>query len=87
MAKRKKKGARQPRRQIQMAVIPEPEPNTRSVLMYTGPGTVAAKGSGNVTMICGNCASPILENVKVAQFQNIVFRCNKCGAFNEVLIG
>lgn len=87
MAKRKKKAARQPRRQIQLHVIPEPEPNTRSVLLYTGPGTVGVTGDGNVTMICGNCGSPLLENVKVAQFQGLVFRCNKCEAFNEVLIG
>ena len=73
------------RRTIRMAVIPEPAPNTRSVLMYVGPGTVAMRGQDNVTMVCGNCGSPILEGMKTIQVRNLVFRCNKCGAFNETL--
>jgi predicted RNA-binding Zn-ribbon protein involved in translation (DUF1610 family) len=77
---------RQARRTARMAVIPEPAPNTRSVIIYTGPGTVAMKGGANVTMVCGNCGSPILEGIKTSQVQSLVFRCNNCQAFNETPI-
>ncbi len=77
---------RQARRTVRMVVIPEPAPNTRSVIVYMGPGTVAMRSQGNVTMTCGNCGSPILESVKVGQFRSLVFRCNKCGVFNETPI-
>ena len=76
---------KQRRRTVRMIVIPEPEPNTRSVLLYTGPGTVVMRGPGNVTMVCGQCNSPLLEGMKVTQVQNLVFRCKNCGAFNETL--
>jgi len=77
---------RQARRTVRMVVIPQPAPNTRSVLLYTGPGTVAMRGQGNVTMICGNCGKPLLENIKTSQVRNLVFRCNNCGMFNETPI-
>jgi len=78
--------ARQPRkRKIRMHVIPEPEPDTRSVLVYTGEGTVVMRGSGNVTMECGNCGVPLLVGVKVAQFRDLVFRCPNCDQYNETL--
>ena len=69
-----------------MMVIPPPPNNTRSVIVYTGPGTVAMRGSGNVTMVCGNCGSPLLENVKTSQFRNLVVLCKNCSSFNETLI-
>ena len=91
----KKKGAKKPqpqkarkrpaKRLLKLMVIPEPEPNTRSVLVYTGPGTVVMSGEGNVTMECGNCGAPLIVGVPVGNLQNLVFRCNKCGAFNETM--
>jgi len=83
----KQKGTdKQRHRTIRMMVIPEPAPNTRSVLLYTGPGTVVMRGQWNVTMVCGKCASPLLEGVKTAILQNMVVRCQNCGAFNESLV-
>jgi len=72
-------------RRIRMMVIPEPEPNTRSVLVYTGEGTVVMRGPGNVIMECGNCQVPLTEGVGVAQVQSLVLRCPNCGEFNESL--
>ncbi len=80
-----KKRAKQAKRHIQLMVIPEPEPNTRSVIVYTGEGTVVMKGPGNAIMECGNCGVPLIEGVPVANIRNIVFRCPSCGAFNETL--
>jgi predicted RNA-binding Zn-ribbon protein involved in translation (DUF1610 family) len=77
---------RQPRRKIRMMVIPEPEPHTRSVIMYVGPGTVAMKGPGNVTMVCGNCGSPLIVGLKVSALESVVLRCNNCGAFNDSIV-
>ena len=73
------------RRHIKLMVVPEPEPNTRSVLLYTGEGTVAMRGPGNVVMECGNCGVPLIEGVPVGSLQNLVFHCQSCGAFNETL--
>lgn len=81
----KRKGPTPKKRRIRLAVIPEPEPNTRSVLIYTGEGTVVMRGPGNVTMECGNCGAPIIVGVKTSQLQNLVFKCPNCGAFNETL--
>lgn len=73
------------KRRLRMMVIPEPEPNTRSVLIFTGEGTVVMKGSGNVIMECGNCGVPLIDGVAVGNIQNLVFRCPNCGEFNETL--
>jgi len=76
---------RQTNRRLRMMVIPEPEPNTRAVLIYTGEGTVVMQGEGNVTMECGNCSAPLIEGVPTGNIQNIVLKCPQCGAFNETL--
>lgn len=73
------------KRHIRLMVIPKPEPNTRSVIVYTGEGTVVMSGPGNSVMECGNCGVPLIEGVPVANIQNIVFRCPSCGEFNETL--
>jgi hypothetical protein len=84
-----KKRARK-RRTIRLVVIPEPEKGTRSVLIFNGEGTLAMRLAGTsgppVTMVCGNCSAPLTEGITVDQVQNLVFRCNRCGAFNETLI-
>ena len=84
MAKKRKVPTPKKRR-IKLMVIPEPEPGTRSVIVYTGEGTVVMTGPGNVVMECGNCGAPLLKGVKVSTIQNLVFRCPSCGQFNETL--
>jgi len=66
-------------------VIPEPEANTRSVIVYEGEGTVVMKGPGNAVMECGNCGVPLVEGVPVGNIQSIVFKCPSCGEYNETL--
>lgn len=89
MAKKKPRAKKSPRRRskrrIQLMVIPEPEPNTRSVFIYTGEGTVVMRGDANVVMECGNCGVPLIDGVPVGNLRSIVFRCPNCGAFNETL--
>jgi len=88
MTSKKPKKAAQPRRKrrhLKLMVIPEPEPNTRMVFVFEGPGTVVMKGDGNVIMECGNCGVPLVDGVPVGNLQGIVFRCPNCGAFNETM--
>jgi hypothetical protein len=84
--KRKVPGTRKPKRRIRLRVIPEPEPNSRSIIRYTGEGTVAMRGSGDIVMECGNCGSPLIDGVPMKTLINIVFICSNCGAYNETLV-
>jgi len=86
-SKKAKPGRATPKRprRLRLAVIPEPEPGTRSVLIYTGEGTVIMNGPGNLVMECGNCGVPLVKGVKTNQLRNLVFKCPNCGAFNETI--
>lgn len=72
-------------RPIRMMVIPEPAPNTRSIIVYQGEGTVAMKGPGTTVLECGSCGVPLVEGMRVAQIRQLVFVCPKCGAHNETM--
>ena len=67
-----------------MAVIPEPAPNTRSVLVC-GPDLKGPliKSGGSRDYVCGRCNRTLLRHVARTQIQNILIRCT-CGAFNEI---
>lgn len=82
------KGQKRRRRVIRLVVIPKPDPTKRSILHYEGEGSVAmrAPDGPSITMVCGQCGVPLLEGVSVDQVENLVFRCNGCGAYNETLI-
>lgn len=68
-----------------LKVIPEPDPNTRSVFIYDGEGTTAFQGyDSNLELVCGNCSSPLVSGINRNQINNIVIRCKQCGKFNEV---
>lgn len=87
--KRKEKPPPKPKpRVVQMGVIPEPKPGTRSVMVYTGEGTVVMRGEGpgNVTMECGTCSAPLIVGMKTSQLRNLVFKCKACGSFNETVV-
>jgi predicted RNA-binding Zn-ribbon protein involved in translation (DUF1610 family) len=73
------------KRHIKLMVIPEPETNTRTVLIYQGQGTIMMSGPGNSVMECGNCGAPLIQGVAVSQIQNLVFRCASCGQYNETM--
>jgi hypothetical protein len=48
-------------KRIHLRSIPEPEPNTRTVFVYEGPGTVVfrGEGGGGTTFVCASCQSPL----------------------------
>ncbi len=70
---------------VKLALIPQPNPNTRTVFVYEGKGTVVMQGPGKLVMDCGGCGVPLLQGVRIEQVQNVVFRCPACGAYNETL--
>lgn len=69
----------------QLSVIKKPAEGTRSVINVQGEGTVAMRGEGRMVWVCGGCREPILDGMEPGQVQNLVFRCNSCGAYNETL--
>ena len=68
---------------IKMKVIPEPAPNTRSVLMPEFKGAVMTS-KGSLDYYCGNCDITLFRRIDYKQVQNLVVKCGGCGAFNEI---
>lgn len=67
-----------------LSVIPEPDPNTRAVFVYSGEGTIIFRGfEVGLALCCGQCKSHLVVGMKRKQIQNIVLRCKGCGAYNE----
>ncbi len=69
---------------IPLRLIPEPEEGTRSVIIFSGEGTVVMQGPATGRdYVCARCGSTILAGIPRGQIQNMVFKCASCGAFNE----
>ena len=66
-----------------MKVIDEPEAGTRTVFIFATLGP-AIKSGGPRTYQCGTCGKTLIHQVNAMQFVNIVFKCGKCGGFNEI---
>jgi hypothetical protein len=69
---------------IALKIIPEPDPDTRSVFIKTGDGTIIFQGyDTSISLDCGKCSAPLVVGLAPEQVVNIVFKCNQCGSFNE----
>jgi len=69
---------------VPLKIIPEPEPDTRSVLIPKGLFPVF-RGQKNIDKVCGNCGFLLLEGVGTGiEIRNIVIRCPKCKSYNEL---
>jgi len=69
---------------IPLKIIPEPEPETRTVLILKGLSP-AFRGQGNVDLTCGNCGQVLVEGAGSGfTISNVVIKCPKCGYFNEI---
>ena len=71
--------------QVDMLVIPEPEPGTRSIVKE-GPelhGPIM-RGKGQTTFRCGRCKRVLLEDIGSEQIQGLVFQCPECSSFLEL---
>ncbi|HEY7449453.1 MAG TPA: hypothetical protein VH702_14960 [Vicinamibacterales bacterium] len=71
---------------IRLKVIPEPEPETRVIFRHAGPNPLVSGADKSAPNICcGGCGSPLVTGIAKLVFTNIVFLCQVCGAFNELL--
>jgi len=73
------------RKKMILKVIPEPEPNSRAILVPPRGVSPVIKGTGDLDLLCGQCNEKLVEGIVEGQVQNIVIRCPKCNAYNEIL--
>lgn len=69
-----------------LRVIPEPTPNTRTVLVAGeshNPPFRFMRGGGNIDLICGGCGYKLATKVAATAIKNIVLKCPDCSAFND----
>jgi len=66
-----------------LEVIPEPEKNTRVILVNINKIPVF-KGQGDDNYYCGSCGFLLCEKIHRTQIKNIVLKCPGCKAFNEI---
>lgn len=78
------------RRHIRLKVIPEPDEGTRSVFITdsTEREFVFIRGVGegktaNLSLDCGKCGKPLIQDLKRDQIRWIVLRCPRCGTYND----
>lgn len=65
-------------------IIPEPKPNTRTILAPRQ--APAIKGDGSDSILCGNCEVILISNLNPATvIKNIVIKCPDCGSFNDII--
>lgn len=75
---------------IQMEVIPEPEKDTASVLVLSGPSFASAtpfaviRGGGDTDYVCGGCRATLASQVRRGQLISMVLKCLKCDSFNVI---
>lgn len=70
-------------RKVRLKVIPEPAPQTRTVinLPEAGPVKGPITGQERRILLCGNCEAALMDGMPIS---NVVLKCNRCGEFNNV---
>jgi DNA-directed RNA polymerase subunit RPC12/RpoP len=73
---------------VPLRVIPEPDPETRSVFRKVGDGTILFQGRlSSTAYVCGKCGEPLVVGMPLEELVNLVLGCANCGAFNETQTG
>ncbi len=76
------------KRCTRLRVIPEPDPETRSVFQKLPGAPDSLFFTGSQTMdayVCGNCHAPLIMGLTLLLFHNLVLHCSQCGKYNETL--
>lgn len=68
---------------ISLKPIPEPKPNSRTVLIAKISPLI--KGVGDIDLVCAKCGEILVEGISHEQIKNIVIRCPKCNTYNDVV--
>lgn len=72
---------------LRLRVIPEPEPNTRSVLRAKMDGPYfRGQDSALPDLVCGLCSHVLATGIDRLQIIDLVLHCKNCGAFNETAL-
>lgn len=70
---------------IDMIPIPEPAPDSGTVMTYPsdiqGP---VAQSAGDTDFRCGQCKRLLLERVGRYQYAYVVFKCPSCATYNKI---
>ncbi len=66
---------------IVLKTIPKDDVSEKVVSKKT---LYAIRGSGNVTLSCGDCMIPLVEGIVEGQLENRIIKCRKCKAYNKV---
>lgn len=68
-----------------MRSIPEPAPDTRTILHPTSnsAGQALFTGEGGTDYTCGTCGAGLLVAIQPGQMAGMVFVCPGCGSWNE----
>ena len=64
-----------------MRVISKPPDQTRQAARNVDP---VIKGDGNMTYLCGDCETVLLETVEYKLVRNLAVECKKCGCTNDI---
>ena len=70
-----------------LRIIPPPAEGTRAVLQWAadaGQFSGFIRGNGPTSYLCGLCGAKLVDGVVHGQLRNLVFRCPKCGSYNEI---
>lgn len=69
---------------VALRIVPEPDPGTRTVLIKQGQDSLFFVGRDTPNSYdCGGCSAPLAVGMSATQIQGIIFKCAKCGCFNE----
>ena len=64
-----------------MRVISKPPGQASQAARNVGP---VIKGDGNMTYLCGDCETALLETVEYKLVRDLVVKCKKCGCTNDI---
>ena len=72
-----------------LRVIPKLSPTKARIVLRTGDGeasSVLITSVGHLNYVCGSCGAILLKRVRAGQLgKGIVFHCNQCGSYNQLL--
>src|SRR5262245_31799235 len=68
-------------RYAHMRVISKPANQTRQATRNIGP---VIKGDGDMTYLCGDCETNLLETVEYNLVRDLVVKCKVCGCSNDI---
>ena len=71
-------------RYAHMRVISNPPDRTRPFLAPAPNVGPVIKGNGNMTYLCGECETSVLETVEYNQVRDLVVKCKKCGSYLDI---